>query len=132
MPLNSHGSINNTLIFMPVRGGDTSLINGDSSSSNRSMSLSEVVSAGVLVFSFTLHSCFVSIIGQMVLKCLYLSFSVASSLSFCALIYWILLVWLGMSPVGHQRGVGVIPGVMVLDVPLFPKPGEIGWSGLGK
>jgi hypothetical protein len=44
------------------------------------------VSIGVLVFYFTLHSCFIGIIDQMVLKCSSLSFSTASSLSFYALI----------------------------------------------
>jgi hypothetical protein len=50
------------------------------------MSSSEVMSAGVLVFSFTLHSCFVRITGQMVLNYSSLSFSAASSLSFYSLI----------------------------------------------
>jgi hypothetical protein len=31
-----------------------------------------------------------------------LSFSIASSLNFYALIYWILLLWLGVSHGGHQ------------------------------
>jgi hypothetical protein len=62
----------------------------------------EVVSAGVLVFSFTLHSYFIGIISRMVLKCSSLSFSTASFLSFYAIIRWILLFWLGVSPEGHQ------------------------------
>jgi hypothetical protein len=66
-------------------GGDPSLINGDSTSSSRSMSSSEAVSAGASVFSFILHSCFIEITGRMALKCLSLSFLASSSLSFCAL-----------------------------------------------
>jgi hypothetical protein len=91
-PLNSVDSVNTLLISMSIGGGDPSLINGDSSSSSRSMSSSEVVSAGALVFSFTLHSCFVKITNRIVLKCSSLSFSVASSLSFYAVIHWILLL----------------------------------------
>jgi hypothetical protein len=56
------------------------------------MSLLEVVSAGMLVLSFTLHSCFVGNIGRIVLKCSSLSFTTASSLNFYALIHWILLL----------------------------------------
>jgi hypothetical protein len=41
------------------------------------MSLSKAMSAGALVFSFTLHSWFIGIIGQIVLKCSSLSFSTA-------------------------------------------------------
>jgi hypothetical protein len=78
------------------------MINGDSLSSSRSMSLSEAKSAGVLDSSFTLHSYFIGITKQMMLKCLSLSFSTASSLDFCALICLILLLWLGVSPRGHQ------------------------------
>jgi hypothetical protein len=51
------------------------------------MSSSEVVGAGVLPFSFTLHSYFIGITGQMLLKCSSLSFSAASSLIFYALIH---------------------------------------------
>jgi hypothetical protein len=47
------------LMSVPVGGGDPSLIKGAPSSSRRSMLSSEVVGAGVLTFSFTLHSCFV-------------------------------------------------------------------------
>jgi hypothetical protein len=79
---------------------------------------------GVLAFSFTLDSCFVGIIGWMALKCSSLSFSTASSLSFCALIRWILLLWLGMSPGGHQQGAGAILGVVVLEAFLCPEPRE--------
>jgi hypothetical protein len=90
------------LLSMPVGGRNPSLINGDSSSSSRSMSLSKVMGAGVLGFSFTLHSCFIRMTGQMVLKCSFLFFSATSSLIFCALIHWILLLWLSVSPGGHQ------------------------------
>jgi hypothetical protein len=72
---------------IPVYGGDPSLIKGDSSSFSRSMSSSEVVGAGVLPFSFTLHSYFVGITDQMLLKCSSLSFSATSSLIFYALIH---------------------------------------------
>jgi hypothetical protein len=65
----------------------------------------------------------------MLLKFLSLSFSAASSLIFCALIRWILLLWLDMRPGGHQRGVGAVPGVVVLDVLRCPKPDETGLSG---
>jgi hypothetical protein len=51
------------LMSMLVSGEDPSLINGHSSSSSTSMSLSKAMSAGVLAFSFTLHSCFVGITG---------------------------------------------------------------------
>jgi hypothetical protein len=60
-PLNSTDSMNTMLISMMVSGGDLS--------SSRSMWSSEVVGAGVLAFSFTLHSCFVGITGPMSLKC---------------------------------------------------------------
>jgi hypothetical protein len=50
----------------------------------------------VLVFSFTLHSCFIGITSWMALKCSSLSFSAASSLIFCAINHWILILWLGM------------------------------------
>jgi hypothetical protein len=66
------------------------------------MLLSEAMSVGVLASSFTLHSYFVGITKQMMLKCLSLSFLTASSLGFCALIRLILLLWLGVSPGGHQ------------------------------
>jgi hypothetical protein len=48
--------------------------------------------AGVSTSFFTLHSCFVGITGQMMLKYSSLSFSAASSLIFYALIHWILLL----------------------------------------
>jgi hypothetical protein len=63
------------------------LINKASSSSRRSMSSLEVVGARVLTFSFALHSCFVGITGRMMLTYSSLSFSIAYSLIFCALIY---------------------------------------------
>ncbi len=66
------------------------------------MSSSEVVGAGVLAFLFTHHSYFVGITDCMSLKCSSLSFSAASSLIFCALIRWILLLWLDVTPGGHQ------------------------------
>jgi hypothetical protein len=56
------------------------------------MSPSKALSARGLVFSFTLYSCFVGMTDRMVLKNLSLFFSTASSLSFCALIHWILLL----------------------------------------
>jgi hypothetical protein len=130
-PLNSAGIVNTMLMSMPVGGGDPSLINGDSSSSSRSMSSSEAVGAGMSVFSFTLHSCLIGIIGWMVLKCSSLSFLTASSLIFYALIRWILLLWLGINPRGHQRGAGVVPGTVVLEALFCPKPRETGWSNLG-
>jgi hypothetical protein len=94
-------SMNTMLMSMPVGDGDPSLINSASSSSDRSMSSSEVVGEGVLSFSFTLHSCFVRITGQMMLKYSSL-YSTTSSLIFCAFIHWILLLWLGVRPGGHQ------------------------------
>jgi hypothetical protein len=94
------------------------------------MSSSEAMSAGVLIFSFTHHSCFIRIIHRMVLKCSSLSFLAASSLSFCALIYWILLLGLGVSSGGHQRGAGSIPGAVVFEIFFCPQFGEIRWSGL--
>jgi predicted Abi (CAAX) family protease len=72
------------------------------SSSSRSMSSSEVIGAGASTFSFTLHSYFIGITDRMVLKCSSLSFSAASSLIFCALIHWILLFWLEVTPGGDQ------------------------------
>jgi hypothetical protein len=95
-----------------------------------SMSSLEVVSVGMLVFSFILYSCFVGIIGRLALKCSSLSFSAASSLSFYALICWILLLWLGVSLGGHQQGVGAIQGAVALEILFYPEPGETGWSGL--
>jgi hypothetical protein len=86
MPLNSVGSMNTMLMSMPVGGGDPSLINGASSLSSSFMSSSEVMGAGTMTFSFTLHSCFIGITGRMVLKCSSLSFLAASSLIFYALI----------------------------------------------
>jgi hypothetical protein len=61
---------------------------------------------------------------------IFLSFLTASSLNFCALIHMILLLWMGVSPRGHQRGAGAVLGTVVLDVLFYPDPGEIGWSGL--
>jgi hypothetical protein len=116
---------------MPVGVGHPSLINGASSSSSRSMSLSKVLGAGASSFSFTLHSGFVGITGRMVFKCLSLSFSTASSLIFCALIHWILLLWLGMRPGGHQRGARAIPKAVVLKAFFCPEAGANEWSGLG-
>jgi hypothetical protein len=92
------------LMPMLVGGGDPSLINGASSSSSRFMLSSEAVGVGALAFSFTLI--------------------------FYALIRWILHLWLGVRPGGHQRGVGAVPGAVVLDAPLCPTPDKIGWSGL--
>jgi hypothetical protein len=92
------------------------------------MSSSEVVGVGVLAFSFNLHSCFIGITGRMSLKCSSLSFSASS---FYALICWILLLWLGVRPRGHQRGAGVVLGTVVLDVPLCPRPDETGLSSWG-
>jgi hypothetical protein len=131
MPLNSPSSVNTMLMPIPVGGGDSSLINGASSSSSRSMSSSEVVGVGVSTFSFTLHSCFVKITGRMMLKYLSLSFSAASSLIFCSLIHWILLLWLGVRPRGHQRGAGAVPGAVVFEALFCHEPIETGWSGLG-
>jgi hypothetical protein len=65
-----------------------------------------------------------------VLKCSSLSFSVTSSLNFYALIHWILLFWLCVSPGGHQQGAGAILSVIVLEAPFCTDPGETGWSGL--
>jgi hypothetical protein len=101
MPLNSAGNVNTMLMSMPVGGEDPSLINGALLSSNKSVSSSEIVGAGVSTFSFTLHSYFVRITGRMMLKYSTLSFSTASSLIFCSLIRWILLLWLGVRPRGH-------------------------------
>jgi hypothetical protein len=83
------------------------------------MSSSEAVSAGALVFSFTLHSCFIGITGPMALKSASLSFLAASSLSFCALTHWFLFLWLGVSPRGHQRVVGTVLGTIVFEAPLL-------------
>jgi hypothetical protein len=129
-PLNSAGNVNTMLMSMPVGGGDPSLINGASSSSSRFMSSSEVVGAGVSTFSFTLHSCFVGITGRMMLKYSSLFVSAASSLIFRTLIHWILLLWLGVSPGGHQRGAGVILGAVVLDGCFWLEAAKTGWSGL--
>jgi hypothetical protein len=79
------------------------------------MSSSEVMGAGVPTFSFTLHSYFVGITDRITLKYSSLSFSAASSLIFYSLIHWILLLWLGVRPGGHQRSVGAVPGTVVLD-----------------
>jgi protein-S-isoprenylcysteine O-methyltransferase Ste14 len=66
------------------------------------MSSLEAMSAWVLAFSFTHHSYFIGITNQMLLKCSSLSFSTTSSLGFCALIFYILLLLLGVSPGGHK------------------------------
>jgi hypothetical protein len=116
---------------MSVGGEDPSLINGASSSSNNSMSLSEVVGAGVPTFSVTLHSYFVGITDRMILKFSSLSFSAASSLNFCALIHWILLLWVGVRHGGHQRGAKAVPSMVVLDGCFQLEAVEIGWFGLG-
>jgi hypothetical protein len=115
-PLNVADDMNTMLISMSVGGGDPSLINKDSSSSRGSISSSEVMSGGVFVFSFTLHSCSS------------FPFSVASSLNFYTLIRWILLC-LGVSPRGHQRGTSAVPGTLVIDVLFRSEPRETGWSG---
>jgi hypothetical protein len=94
------------------------------------MSSSEVVGAGVLAFSFTLHFCFIGITGCMSLKCSSLSFLVASSLIFCALICWILFLWLDVRPRGHQRGAGAISGAVVLEGFFYPEAKETGLSYL--
>jgi hypothetical protein len=65
------------------------------------------------------------------LKCSSLSFSASSSLIFCALIHWILLLWLDMRPRGHQRGVGTILTAVVLKGFFCPEAEETGWSDLG-
>jgi hypothetical protein len=90
--LNSDDSVKTMLMPITIDDGDPSLINGDSSPSSRSMSSSEVVSAGALVFFFTLHSCLVGITSRIVLKCSSISFLAASSHNFYALICWILLL----------------------------------------
>jgi hypothetical protein len=36
-----------------------------------------------------------------------------------------------VSPGGHQRGAGAVPGTIVLEACLCPEPGEIEWSRLG-
>jgi hypothetical protein len=130
VPLNSADNVNTMLMSMPVGGGDVFLIRGASPLTSRSMSSSEVVSTGASTFSFTLHSYFIGITNRMVLKCSSLSFSTASSLIFYALIHWILLLWLGMRPGGHQRGVGAVSGAVVLDAPLYPTADKTRLSGL--
>jgi hypothetical protein len=94
------------------------------------MSSSEVVGVGVLAFSFTLHSYFVRITCHMSMKCSSLSFSATSSLILCALIHWILLLWLGMRPGGHQRGARAVPGAIALEGFFCPEAEETGWSSL--
>jgi hypothetical protein len=84
-----------------------------------------------LAFSFTLHSSFIGIIDHMSLKCSSLSFSIVSSLIFCTLICWILLLWLGVRPRLHQRGAGAVSGVVVLEGLFCPEVEESGWSNLG-
>jgi hypothetical protein len=96
------------------------------------MSSSEAVNAEALVFSFTLHYCFVGNTDRMVLKFSSLSFSAALSLTFCTLIHWIILLWLGVSPGAHQRGAGAVLDAVVFEILLYPEPEEIGWSGSGK
>jgi hypothetical protein len=118
------------LMSMSVGGGDPSLINGASSSSRRYMSSSKVVGAGVSTFYFTLHSCFIEITGRMILKYSFLSFSTASSLIFCALICWILLLWLGVRHGGQQRDAGAVPGVVVFEAFFCPEATETEWSDL--
>jgi hypothetical protein len=105
------------------------LINGASSSSNRSMSSSEAVSVGVLFFSFILHSLrrehrsnSVEVLVSFLLDRL--------SLNFYALICWILLLWLCMSPGRHQRRADAVPGAVLFETPFCTDPGETGWSGL--
>jgi hypothetical protein len=100
-------------------------------SCSRSMSLSEVMGAGVLTFSFTLHSCFIWITGRMLLKWSSLSLSVTLSLIFCALIHWIFLLWLGVRPRGDQQGLGAVSDVVVLEAFFCPESREIRWSSLG-
>jgi hypothetical protein len=95
------------------------------------MSSSEIMGVGVLALSFTLYSCFVRITDHMLLKCSSLSFSATSSLVFYALIHKILLLWLDVRPEGHQQGAGAVPGVVILDVPLCPRPDKTGWPDLG-
>jgi hypothetical protein len=90
------------------------------------MSSLEVMEARLSTSSFALHSCFVGITGRMVLKCSSLSFLAASSLIFCTLIEV-----LGMRPRGHQRGVGAVPGTVVLDTHLCPESTETRWFSLG-
>jgi hypothetical protein len=65
----------------------------------------------------------------MILKYSSLSFSVTSSLIFCALIRWILLLWLGVRPGGQQQGAGAVPGAVVFEAFFFPEATEIRWSG---
>jgi hypothetical protein len=77
-----------------------------------------------------INSCFVRITSRMSLKCPSLSFSVASSLIFYALICWILLLWLDVRPRGHQRGTRAVSDAVVLDVPFYPEPDKIEWSDL--
>jgi hypothetical protein len=67
----------------------------------------------------------------MSLKCASLSFSAASSLILCALIRWILLLWLGVRPGGHQRGAGAVLSIVVLEGFFCPEAKETGWSGMG-
>jgi hypothetical protein len=93
------------------------------------MSSSEVMDAGISAFSFTLYSFFVGNIGQIVLKCSSLSFSATSSFNFCALIHWILLLWLCVSPRGHPRGAVAVPSAVVLDICFCLEIVEIRWSG---
>jgi hypothetical protein len=94
------------------------------------MSLLEVMGTGVLTFSFTLQSCFVGITSQMMLIYSSLSFFIASSLIFCALIRWILHLWLGVRPRGLQRGAGAVPGEVVLNDRFWPGAAETGWANL--
>jgi hypothetical protein len=66
-----------------------------------------------------------------VLKCSSIFFSVVSSFNFYALIHWILLLWLCVSPGGHQRGARAIPGTVVLHVCFCPKTVKTGWFNFG-
>jgi hypothetical protein len=85
----------------------------------------------MLAFSFSLHSCFIRITDPMSLKYSSPSFSTASYLIFYALIHWILLLWLGVRPRGHQRGARTVPGAVVFEVFFCPESRETGWPGLG-
>jgi hypothetical protein len=95
------------------------------------MSSSEVVGAGVLAFSLTLHSCFIRITDRMSFTFLSLSLLIASSLIFCALIHWILLLWLGVRPGGYQQGPRAVPSVVVLEAFFYHESRETEWFDLG-
>jgi hypothetical protein len=91
-----------------------------------SISSLKVVGAGVLAFSFTLHSCFIGITDWMSLKCSSLSFLTASSLIFYAFIRWILLLRLDVRLGGYQRGVGAVLRTIVFRAPFYTDPEETG------